>query len=186
MQREGGQHSEGAKCRESGVKRQESRLERESGVGKLHHTEPTKVALINAVSMTMTKGKKRGEGVGGNGCQPGLHNGEYNARCARVCVCVRNFGNVCRSFLVNFFNRQSTQWAAGRGSPKGGVSWCVRAKGYKSLAGHSPLARHGTCARACNASEVICKQIKGVHVSPSLNFHSAWLRPRSACGYGCV
>lgn len=110
----GGGHSEGVKSRESGVKRQESRLERESGVGKLRHTEPTKVALINAVSMTMTKGKKRGEGVGGNGCQPGLHNGEYNARCARVCVCVRNFGNVCRSFLMNFFNRQSTQCEGGR------------------------------------------------------------------------
>lgn len=68
MQREGGQHSEGVRSRESGVKRQESRLERESGVGKLHHTEPTKVALINAVSMTMTKGKKMGEGVGG-GCR---------------------------------------------------------------------------------------------------------------------
>lgn len=26
-----------------------------------------------------------------------------------VCVCVRNFVNVCRSFLVNFFNRQCTE-----------------------------------------------------------------------------
>lgn len=100
------------------------------------------------------------------------------------CACVWEISATCvgHFWWTSLIDKAHSAREEGRG----GVSWCVRAKGYKSLAGHSPLARHGTCARACNASEVICKQIKGVHVSPSLNFHSAWLRSRSACGYGCV
>lgn len=31
-------------------------------------------------------------------------------------ICGRNFANVCRSFLVNFFNRQ---WQSGRSSGRG-------------------------------------------------------------------
>lgn len=65
---------------------------------------------------------------------------------------------------------------------------------YDSLIDHVMCTHTGTphsgdivvqSTRVYNVSEVICKQIKGVHVSTSLNFHLGYLERRCRRSHRC-